>query len=141
ADVEGYAAELSTHEDELNEQLNKLAPTLKTKDDSAAFKDFKESWTSYKATSGKVVAMAKAGNDTGAFGLLSTDSQDQFDKASGALGRLVDASEEGTKAEVAVGAKTYSVTQRSVMGAIAACVLLGLLIALGLTRNIAQPVR
>ena len=141
ADREGYTAEMATHDQELDEQIGKLAAITRTTDDSAALRDFKEAWSQYKATSAKVVESAKAGNDTAAFALLSGDSQEQFDRASGALARVVDAAEEGSKQQVAIGARTYDVTQQRVLVAIVACIVLGVVIGMKLTRSIARPIR
>jgi len=141
ADRDGYAAEMQTHSQELAEQIGKLARATTTKDDSAALRDFRAAWGEYQTTSAKIVDFAKAGNDTSAFALLSGDSQEQFDRASGALARVVDAAEEGSKQQVEIGAHTYDVTQQRVLVAVVACIVLGLVVAISLTRSIARPIR
>ncbi|MDF1503482.1 methyl-accepting chemotaxis protein, partial [Roseisolibacter sp. H3M3-2] len=140
-DIDGYTAEMDVHQETIDAELKKLGPTLTTKDDSAAFAEFKTGWASYRETSGKVVAAAKANDDSTALELLAGDSQMQFDGATAALGRIVDASEEGAKAQVAVGAHTFQVTQRSVLGAVAFCVLFGIGVAIGMARDISRPMR
>ncbi|AHG87952.1 chemotaxis sensory transducer [Gemmatirosa kalamazoonensis] len=140
-DRDGYVAEMGTHAQELTEQLDKLAATIRTKDDSATFRDFQHAWSQYEATSARIAAFVKARDDSAAFDLLSGESQSQFDEASAALARVVDAAEEGTKQQVALGMRTYDVTQQRVVVAIVSCIVLGLVVAVSLTRSIARPIR
>jgi methyl-accepting chemotaxis protein len=140
-DMDGYTAEMGVYQETIDTELKKLAPTLTSKDDSAAFAEFKTSWAQYRETSAKVVELAKANNDSAALEILSGDSQSQFDGATAALGRIVDAAEEGSKKQVAIGAATFEVTQRSVVGAVAFCVLFGALVAFGLARDLSRPMR
>ena len=140
-DIDGYAAELDVHQQTIDAEVKKLAATLSSKDDSTALKDFRDSWTAYKATSARVVEFARANADTAALEVLSGDSQSQFDQATAALGRIVDAAEEGSKAQVAIGAATFTRTQQSVVAALAVCVFLGVALAIGLSRGIGGPVR
>jgi methyl-accepting chemotaxis protein len=140
-DVDGYTAEMDAHQQTIDAELRKLESTLTSKDDSAAFAEFKSGWAEYRTTSAKVVELAKANDDSAALELLSGDSQIQFDGATGALGRIVDAAEEGSKAQVAIGAATFVTTQRSVVGALVFCVLFGVGLAIALARSISAPMR
>src|SRR5205085_3676204 len=68
-------------------------------------------------------------------------TQELFDQANAALGRLSDGASEGAKRQMALSASTFALTQRSVTSALAVCVLLGTLIAFALGRIIARPMR
>jgi len=141
ADKDGYQAEMDMHQATVTQGAQKLGATLLTKDDSAAFAEFKGAWAAYGATSQQVVAAGRTNDAEAALAVLGGDSQEQYDKMIAALGRLADAAEEGSRQQVAAGAATFALTQRAVLAALAVCVLVGVLVALTLVRNVAQPVR
>jgi methyl-accepting chemotaxis protein len=140
-DLDGYTAEMDVHQEGIDADLKRLGASLTSPEDSAAYAEFGAGWAAYRATSAKVIAAAKQNDDSTALELLAGESQQQFDGATAALGRIVDAAEEGSKAQVAEGARTFRVTQRSVLGAVAFCVLFGLAMALGMARDISRPMR
>ncbi len=141
ADRDGYAAEMTAHRDEVTQAGRRLAAQLTTKDDSAAYAAFTAAWTAYQRTSTDVVADGNKGDTKSALALLGGTSQEQYDRISAALGRIVDAAEEGAKRQMALGASTYLVTSRSVFAALLACIALGVVLAAAIGRQISRPVR
>jgi methyl-accepting chemotaxis protein len=141
ADRDGYQAEMDAHQESIAQAAQKLAAALRTKDDSATYAEFRAAWDAYGETSKRVVAFGRGDQADSALALLSGDSQEQYDRASGALARLADAAEEGSREQVAAGARTFAVTQRTVVAALAAGVLAGVLVAVALVRGVARPVR
>ena len=141
ADREGYEAEAGIHEEELGKEVKELKRILRSKDDSAAYKDFADTWSEYKAVHDTVIALSRAEHSDSAFTMVQDRTQELFDKANAALGRLTEAASDGAKHQVATSSETYTLTQRSVSGALVGCVLLGAMIAFGLARGIARPVR
>ena len=140
-DRDGYQAEMDLHQQTIDEELKALRATLVGKDDSAAVADFEAAWAAYREVSRKVTAAGRANDAATALATLAGDSQEQYDKATAALARLVDAAEEGGKQQVAIGAATYDRTQTTVLVALLACVLLGGGVAVVMTRGISRPVR
>src|SRR5205085_6610243 len=84
---------------------------------------------------------ARAGRSDSALAMVQDRTQELFDQANAALGRLSDGASEGAKRQMALSTATFALTQRSVTVALAVCVLLGTLIALSLGRLVARPVR
>ena len=141
ADRGGYAAEMNTHRDEVTQEAKRLAGQLATRDDSAAFAGFSAAWTDYQRTSTEVVAAGNRGDMKAGLALLGGTSQDQYDRISAALGRIVDAAEDGAKRQLTAGTSTYRVTTWSVAAALVACVALGIAFASAIGRRIAGPMR
>ena len=141
ADRDGYVAEMDTHRDEVGQASRRLMAQLATKDDSAAYAAFTTAWAAYQQTSTRVVAAGKSGDANAALALLGGGSQEDYDRISASLGRIVDAAEDGAKHQMATGAATYTFTSFSVVAALVACVALGIALASAIGRHIASPVR
>ena len=141
ADRDGYQAEMEAHRDAVAQTGARLAATLRTRGDSTAFAEFRTAWAAYGETSQRVVAAGRAGRAAAALALLSGESQEQYDRASGALARLADAAEEGSRAQIAAGAQTFARTRLTVAVALVAAVFVGVFVAFTLGRTVAAPVR
>jgi methyl-accepting chemotaxis protein len=140
-DKDGYEAEMDAHASTVEDAAKKVRASITGKDDSVAFAEYEGAWAAYREAHEKLLPLSRELKTAEAYGVLQGDSQEQFDKISAALGRIVDAAEEGARGQVAAGAATYTLTQRSVLAAVAGCVLLGVLVGLTIVRQVARPVR
>lgn len=141
ADMDGYEAEMNTHRDEVTQASSKLAAQLATKDDSAAYAEFRDAWAAYQETSKEVVTAGRKHEARVALAILGGKSQEQYDKIGAAVGRLVEGAGDGAKQQMALGTSTYDVTRRSVVAAIALCIVVGIVLAVAIARGIARPMR
>jgi methyl-accepting chemotaxis protein len=140
-DKSGYEAEMDAHVAAIDEAAQKLRASLGHVTDSSAFAEYEAGWAAYRQAHAALLPLSRDLKSAEAYGVLQGETQEQFDKITAALGRIVEDAEQGAKAQVALGASTFAVTQRSVLGALAGCVVVGVCVALLLVRHVARPVR
>jgi methyl-accepting chemotaxis protein len=144
ADDPPAIAQVRTELDKQNTKVQTLVDQqralVSTLEEQKLYQTFTSALGAFLAEHRKVIDLASAGNDGEATKTMQGESLKQYNLLRETLDKLSDTNVEGGDAAAASAAQTYATARMYVVGALIFCVIVALLMAWTITRNITRPI-
>ncbi len=132
--------DISLRSARLDSLAREYQPLIKTPQENEAFDAFTSAWNTYMATWASVEPLSRLNKLQESRVIMAGKAQDEFDAANVSLAKLVELNRKGAYAASAYGDALYGTTRWVTIAIVVGSILLGLAIALFVSRLIGRPV-
>ncbi|GAB4569190.1 MAG: MCP four helix bundle domain-containing protein [Rhizobacter sp.] len=136
-DIDAIEADLKKIEASLEAGHAEYAKLVHNPAEKALLEQFGKDWATFHAVGGDLMTLVRAGDATGAKGLLGGNGAKAYQAAKTSVGKLVELNSAGAKAASAQADAVYHQARLIVLSALGAMVALGLVIGWSISRDLA----
>lgn len=134
-----FELDLASVSEALEKKKATYAPRISSDQERKKYDEFVDAWNKYIEQSRRVIALSRALRTEEAHTIFRTEAQRAFDTAAEKLADLVDINAKGASDASRESDRLYESSRRAVIGVLAACVLIGVFLALFIAKGIARP--
>ncbi len=136
-DIDAIDADLKKIESSVEAGRADFAKMLRSPEEKALFELFGKDWEAYRAVGGELMTLVRAGDATGARGVLAGNGAKAYQAVNTSIAKLVQLNSAGAKAASASADAVYRQARLIVLSTLGAMVTLGLLIGWSISRDMA----
>ncbi|WP_457425958.1 methyl-accepting chemotaxis protein [Roseateles sp. P5_E7] len=137
----GYEGNMASLLAKLAEDRKAYEATLSEPAEKKAYAEFAPLFTAYMADHERVLALSTAGDTDGAMALVRGSARENFNAMETRIQQIVQVNEAGADESNRLGDSLYADARAWVIAMIAACIVLGLALAIGVARLISRSLR
>lgn len=134
-----HEGELRGIQDALEKKKASYAPLISSDQERKKYEEFVAAWDRYLEQSRTLLGFSRELRTEEALAVFRGDAQRAFDAAAERLVDLVDINAQGAVDTSREGDRLYEESRRAVLGVLAGCVAIGVILALFIARGIARP--
>ena len=138
-EMDQFELDLASVSEAIEKKKASYVPLISSDQERKKYDEFVDAWNKYIEQSRRLTSLSRALRTEEAHTLFRTEAQRAFDTAAEKLVDLVDINAKGASDASRESDRLYESSRRAVIGVLAACVLIGVFLALFIAKGIARP--